>query len=409
MLSTDPRDLLLRWFNIALDAVGGRQCVRAAVTKKSFQGPVSLIAVGKAAVAMAQGAHDVLGDRIEAGFVVTKYSYEGPLPWPVLTAGHPLPDQASLDAGQALLTFIDSIPQKSEVLFLLSGGASSLVEVLVPGIKLDDLRQMNDWILGSGIDIVTANNLRKRVSKIKAGRLALYLAPRTTVCLTISDVPGNNPDSIGSGPLVKSDNFKPQKDLPDWLVEMISRAGFEAPVAGFDHIQTEVVATIEDACRAVVAAARSDDYEAQMSEQLLTGDALLAGPQLAAILETLPSGQVIVSGGETTVKLPPQPGRGGRNQSLALAAAIALDGTAGQYLLAAGTDGSDGPGDDAGGLVDGDTVKRGEAAGFDAGQALATANAGSFLEASGDLITTGPTGTNVMDIVIGITAQEAIK
>lgn len=352
---------------------------------------------------MAQGAHDELGDQIEAGFVVTKYGHQAPLPWPVLTAGHPVPDQASLETGNALLEFIERLPSENEVLFLLSGGASSLVEVLVSGLELAHLHQLNEWIIGSGMDIVTANELRKRISTIKAGRLAQLLAPHTVVCLTISDVPGNDPHSIGSGPLVSPGEFTSPKDLPDWVHELIERTQDTPPSVSFDHVQTEVIATIEDARLAAAKAARSDGYKAKLHETLLVGDALLAGPQLANVMKTSRPGQVNVWGGETTVLLPPNPGRGGRSQSLALAAAIALEGTAGQYLLAVGTDGSDGPGDDAGALVDGHTVERGRAAGFDAAQALASADAGSFLEASGDLIATGPTGTNVMDVVIGIT------
>jgi len=402
MQSANSRDLLLSWFASALDAVDGRQCVKSAVARRSFQAPVSLIAIGKAAAAMAQGALDVLGGRIEAGFVVTKRGHEGPLPWPVLTAGHPVPDQASLDAGNALLVFIDRLPKENEVLFLLSGGASSLVEVLGSGPGLVQLRQLNEWILGSGTDIVIANELRKRVSMIKAGRLAKKLAPHTVICLTISDVPGNNPHSIGSGPLVRPGDFVPSETLPAWVLELIERTPAAVSSADFDHVQTEVIATVEDARLAAAKAARSDSYEVTLHETLLAGNALLVGPHLAGVMKTLRPGQVNVWGGETTVLLPPEPGRGGRCQSLALAAAIALEGTSGQYLLAVGTDGGDGPGDDAGALVDNHTVQRGRAAGFDAAQALELADAGSFLEASGDLITTGPTGTNVMDLVIGL-------
>ncbi len=402
-MRANPRDLLLSWFNTALIAVGGRRCVKAAVSRRSFHSRVSLIAIGKAAVAMAQGAHDGLGDQIEAGFIVTKHGHDGPLPWPVLTAGHPLPDQASLDAGDALLTFINRIPQKNEVLFLLSGGASSLVEVLAPGLGLAHLRQLNKWILGSATDIVSANELRKRLSMIKAGRLAQTLMPHAVVCLTISDVPGNDPRSIGSGLLVMSGGFNPPDSLPVQVSEMIERTPNAVPSAGFDHVQTEVIATIEDARVAAANAARSAGFEVQLHEPLLAGDILIVGPQLAGVLKASQPGQVNVWGGETTVRLPPQPGRGGRNQSLALAAAIALDGANSQYLLTVGTDGSDGPGDDAGALVDSGTVQRGEAVGYNARKALASADAGPFLEASGDLITTGPTGTNVMDLVIGIT------
>lgn len=403
MRSTDPRDLLLRWFTTALDAVDGRQCVRSAIARRSFQTPVSLIAIGKAAVAMAQGAHDELGDQIEAGFIVTKHGHQGPLPWPVLTAGHPVPDQASLETGNALLAFIEKLPTENDILFLLSGGASSLVEVLVPGLELAHLHQLNKWILGSGLDIVATNELRKRLSTIKAGRLAQILVPHNVVCLTISDVPGNDPSSIGSGLLVEPGDFIIPDNLPDWVRELIVHTPGAVESIGFNHVQTEIVATIEDARLVAAKTARSDGYEVKLHETLLEGDVLLAGPQLANVMKTSRPGQVNVWGGETTVLLPPKPGRGGRCQSLALAAAIALEGTTGQYLLAVGTDGTDGPGDDAGALIDGNTVERGGAANFSAAQALELADAGSFLEASGDLIATGPTGTNVMDLVIGIT------
>lgn len=169
MQSTDPRDLLLRWFTAALAAVDGRQCVSTALADRTFSAPISLIAIGKAAVAMARGAQDVVGDQIESGLVITKHGYEAPMPWPVLTAGHPLPDQASLNAGETLIAFINRLPLDHHVLFLLSGGASSLVEVLAPSLGLIHLRQLNEWILSSGTDIVTANELRKSLSMIKAG------------------------------------------------------------------------------------------------------------------------------------------------------------------------------------------------------------------------------------------------
>lgn len=403
MPSPEPRDLLLGWFNAALESVDGRRCVRRALADQSFAGSVALIAIGKAAVAMAQGANDALGDKIKCGFVVTKHGYDGPLPWPVLTAGHPVPDQSSLDAGEALLEYINSLPARADVLFLLSGGASSLIEVLEPGLTLPHLQQLNKWVLGAGIDIVAANNVRKRFSMIKAGRLAQHLAPHSTICLTISDVPGNSLSTIGSGLLVQSNEFELPDNLPEWVVELIGRTKKAAVESGFDHVQTDVIATIEDARQAVMLAAQTDGFDVNLHEPLLLGDVLSVGPQLATTVSKSASGQVHVWGGETTVQLPAQPGRGGRSQSLALAAAIAFDGSAGQYLLAMGTDGSDGPGEDAGALVDGNTVSRGKASGFDAHKELAAANAGAFLEASGDLVATGPTGTNVMDLVIGLT------
>lgn len=216
-------------------------------------------------------------------------------------------------------------------------------------------------------------------------------------------MPGNEPCSIGSGPLVKPKVFDLPESLPPWVLKLIARAPDSAPPAAFDSVRTEIIASVEVAMQAAGIAAEQDGYRVQIHPCLLDGDVFHSGQQLARSLKSSPSGCVQIWGGETTIELPPQPGRGGRNQSLALAAAIALDGDTGQTLLAVGTDGSDGPGHDAGGLVDNKTMQRGEAMGFDAQHALETADAGTFLEACDDLIATGPTGTNVMDLAIGIT------
>ena len=399
------RNLLLHIMQYSLAAVHGRERVRAFLNQHSMPAPVFLISVGKAACAMADGAHAVLGSKIVEALIITKHGYAEALPWPVLEAGHPLPDEQSLVAGQRLLDFVTRIPLDAQVLVLLSGGASALVEVLPEDVGLPQLRALNTWLLASGLDIATMNRYRKRLSRIKGGRLARLLAPRALLCLAISDVPGDDPAAIGSGLLVADTGQLPSADsLPTDLRQALnSNPG--APAADdacFKNVRFEIIARLDDAKHAAAEAARKLGYTARLHAEFVQDDAVFAGERLARTLLAAPQGEVQIWGGETTIKLPPQPGRGGRNQSLALAAAQALAGKEQVWFIAAGTDGSDGPGSDAGGLVDGGTLARGEQEGFSAAQALATANAGAFLEASGDLIQTGPTGTNVMDLMLGL-------
>ncbi len=399
---------LLAILQAALARVNGRGCVQRYLQAHSQTTPIYLIAIGKAAVAMSRGAIDVLEDGIHDGLVITKHGHEEVLPWPCLTAGHPLPDAASLSAGDELLRFISCIPVDGRVLVLLSGGASALVERLPDGVVLEQLQALNHWLLGAGLDIHACNDVRKRVSLIKGGRLASLLSPRSVLCLTISDAPDNDPRVIGSGPLVADSRLSTPSEFvanaPDFVRELIDKAppapGVNDPV--FKAIETVIVATLDDAKHAAAEAATSYGYRTTVEPEFVSGDACAAGTQLARTLCNGESGVVHVWGGETQVVLPPDPGRGGRNQSLALAAAIELAGHGDVFFLAAGTDGTDGPGDDAGALVDGATVVRGKSNTLDAVTALQRADAGSFLQASGDLLRTGPTGTNVMDIMMGL-------
>ncbi len=400
----EPRALLLACFEAALAAVDGRTSVSRFLRAEPIGSAVHLVAIGKAAVPMAQGALDVLGAGIVDAIIVTKDAAGVPLPWPVREAGHPVPDLRSLEAGTALRDFVRRLPRNAVVLVLLSGGASALVEQLPDGVSLDDLRRLTDWLLGSGLDIAAMNRIRKRVSRIKGGRLAEMLHPRPVHCLAISDVPGNEPGAIGSGPLVAAAGSEPEQTaLPDFVNRMLAHSA-PLPLVGapcFDAVHFKIIATLEDAKQAAARAARTRGAEAQVEPKFLEGDAAEAGTRLAQALLKSRGGVVHVWGGETTVRLPSRPGRGGRNQQLALAAALELQGHRGAHLLAVGTDGTDGPTADAGALVDGGTVARAAVHGLSAAEALARADAGTFLEASGDLVNTGPTGTNVMDLVLG--------
>ena len=408
-MSDPSRRQLQIIYRAALAAVNGRRCCQRFLDQHRPDTAVALVAIGKAAGSMAQGAADVLGEQIRRGLVITKAGHSEPLAGTAsgfrsLLAGHPLPDARSLRAGAALLAFIDELPPGLPLLLLLSGGASALVEVLPEGIGLAELRRLNEWLLGSGLDIGAMNALRRSLSCIKGGRLARRLGGRRSLCLMISDVPGDEPGVIGSGLLAPAPpGGVDVAALPDWLRPLLSRAPPQ-PDAGdacFGAVELHLVATLDDALAAAAEAGRAQGLAVRVAPTRLSGDAADCGRALARQLRDGPAG-LHVWGGETTVCLPERPGQGGRNQHLALAAALELRGERGCTLLCAGSDGSDGPGEYAGAIVDGQTLARGERQGLDAVEALRRADSGRFLRASGDLLRTGPTGSNVMDVVLGI-------
>ncbi len=410
-MSDDPtRQPLLSVYRAALAAVNGRRCCRRFLREHRPATPVALVAIGKAASGMAQGAADALGERILRGLVITKAGHGEPLTgaaagFDCLFAGHPVPDARSLQAGAALLAFIDALPAGVPLLLLVSGGASALVEVLPEGAGLAELQRLNDWLLGSGLDIGAMNAVRRSLSCIKGGRLARRLAGRHSLCLMISDVPGDDPGVIGSGLLAPAAAMPAAiaRQTPDWLRPLQGLAP-ALPAAGdrcFATVESHVIARLKDALAAAADAGRGLGLAVFEHATPLSGDAASCGRRLAQRLRDGPAG-LHVWGGETSVRLPARPGRGGRNQHLALAAATVLAGDAHCTLLCAGTDGSDGPGEDAGAVVDGGTLRRGQGQGLNAVEALRRADSGRFLRASGDLLRTGPTGTNVMDVVLGI-------
>ena len=388
----------------AIDAVSGDRLAAQAAGAGSFQPPLDVVAIGKAAAAMAAGVRQVLDEQIRRTLVITKRGHVAP--WAkdlqqaeVMQAGHPLPTPESLIAGQRLLEWINEAAADAGFLFLISGGASSLAEAPVPGIDLATLRRINEWLLASGLSIGQINRIRRKISRIKGGNLLRFLQGRQVQVWLLSDVPADNPEVIGSGLLYPGDDQTGRDvKLPDWLEAVLKSVPTQAPVAA-SIPEHRILANLAMACGAVAERATARGMQASLHDCELDGDAELTGRTLAAELMRLPAG-IHIWGGETTVRLPEEPGRGGRNQHLALAAALVLAGEEDVCLLALGTDGSDGPTEDAGALVDGGSINRGELAGLDAVDRLRRADSGTFLEASGDLISTGPTGTNVRDLVI---------
>ncbi len=403
---TNPREHLLSIYNNALKAVNGRKAVAAYLREEPYYRPLALIAIGKAATQMAAGAFDVLGAHISQALLITKLGHldkqllQG-RSMTCLEAAHPVPDESSLAAGQALLDFIENIPPQYPVLVLISGGASALVEVLAPFVPLADLQRVNRWLLGSGLDIHAMNKIRKSLSAIKGGRLASYLEGHPVLNLLISDVPGDDLRAIGSGLLTRHEEITLPNSLPDWLRALTARTRPLAQSTAFSKIVQRLIATPATAREAACQAAKRLGYVVFNHDDLIVGEAEQAGRTLAQQLCAAKPGIYIWSS-ETTVHLPENPGQGGRCQSLALAAAGELAGRRDVFLLAAGTDGNDGPGDVAGALIDGRTSSRGNREGFKERECLKRADAGSFLAASGDLIYTGPTGTNVMDVLISL-------
>lgn len=396
------RGVLLDLYACACRAVEGRRAVRAALAGHAPRGGVSLIAVGKAAGAMALGALDALGPSVERGLVISRAGHlDAELGrWRTLEClegDHPVPGERSLRAGARLLEFAAATPAGAPALLLVSGGASSLVEALPAGITGADLARVNEWGLGAGLDIHALNAVRRRLSRLKDGRLAAALGHARAEALLISDVPGDDPAVIGSG-LAMAAAAAPLPPLPDWLAALIERAGPLPPGA---RLPCRVVATLGDALAAAARAADERGLSVRELSPPAAGDAVAAASRFAHEL-AVGGSDLLIWGGETSVELPPRPGRGGRNQHFALAAARLIAGHADLVLLAAGTDGTDGNSADAGAIVDGATLARGLAEDLDADAALAAADAGPYLEATGDLLHTGPTGTNVGDVVLGL-------
>jgi hydroxypyruvate reductase len=377
------RSLLLELLDAGLERVEGRRCVRAALlaSPPPRGAPVWAAAIGKAASAMALGAVDALGSSLERMLVVTKLGHLAPelLARPGVEAhesAHPVPDERSLAAGQRLLEWVGELPPAVSPLFLVSGGASSLVEVPEAGVSLADLEQLSVRALADGVPIGELNAQRARLSRIKGGRLAGHLAGRTARALFISDVPDDDPAVIGSGLLGPA-------------------------TSGVDRIERQIIASVDHAMDGVAAAAAQRGLTVYRVPQRFADEATQLAASFAHQL-LIGNTQVRIWGGESTVRLPPHPGRGGRNQHLALAAAKLLQDYPELLLLAVGTDGSDGPTEAAGGLVDAETCAQVVLAGLDPDDCLSRADSGRALAAADALVRTGPTGTNVADLVIGL-------
>ncbi len=359
-----------------------------------------LIAIGKAAEAMSLGAVHQLGGAIKSGLIISKQGHFNSYlltdkRFQCLEAGHPVPNLASLKAGQALLQYIQQLPEDAHCLFLISGGTSSLVEVLEAGWTLTELQQVTQYLLANAYSIDEINAVRCYISKIKAGGLWHSIKNRQVTCLMISDVAGDDPAVIGSGLLFPSTHHVPATLPEKWR----SRFHYSQPIKS-KNLQWKIIATLDDAKQAAASIAIEQGYHVKIDPNFLQGDAEQVAKSCVQQLQHSDA-DMIVWGGETTVNLPNNAPIGGRNQHFALAVAI-LIAKKNYAFICMGTDGSDGTSHVAGGLVNGQTVQYGEKKGLSAQKYLQQANAHAFLSVSNALISTGATGTNVMDLIIGI-------
>src|ERR671917_279087 len=385
---------------------------------------VFVLAAGKAAGSMARAAEELFGERLAGGLIVTKHgnvASSGKLN--VLFAAHPEPDEKGVEAARRAEELARSLKEGDLLLALISGGASALLADPAPPIELADLKELTGALLRSGANISEINTVRKHVSVLKGGGLASLTAPAPTLALLLSDVVSDEPSAIASGltapdPTTLEEARRVLKhygiDPPESVVEHL-RGAEETPKPGdalFEGVANVLCGSGRHAAEAAAQKTRELGYEPLLLSTTITGDAQpIAAVYAAVIREVLESGNplpppcAIVSGGEATVTVRGS-GTGGPNQEFALTLATELDGVGGWAALAADTDGNDGPTDAAGGLVSGATANAIRGGGVDPEEALANNDAYRALEAGGELLVTGPTGTNVNDLRVALVSGE---
>ena len=393
----------------SIRAVQPDEAVSRALAGQNFPGRVVLVAAGKAAWQMAKAAHDVMGNRIDSGVVVTKYDHVmGPIGnFICCEAGHPVPDENSFSGTQKALDLVSDLTEQDTVLFLLSGGGSALFEKpLVPGPVLQDI---TGQLLACGADIVEINTIRKRLSAVKGGRFAEVCAPAHVFSIVLSDILGDPLDMIASGPAVPDSSTCEQAvaiarkyglKLTDGAEALLHQ---ETPKV-LNNVTTQINGSVRELCVAAAKVAQELGYEPVMLTDQLVCQAREAGSFLASVLKThAGSGKKLafIAGGETVVHLTGH-GKGGRNQELALAAAQGIDGISGAAVFSVGSDGTDGPTDAAGGYVDYETAGELKAEGIAIYDVLQDNDAYHALQKTGGLIITGPTGTNVNDVAVAL-------
>ena len=386
---------------------------------------ILVIGAGKAAAPMAAAVEAILGSRLTGGLVSVKDGYTVPLRRvDLVEAGHPLPDVRGQHAAERMLHIAQDARDGDLVLCLISGGGSALLPAPVDGLTLEDKIAVTDLLLRSGAAIGEVNTVRKHLSRIKGGQLAVAAAPARLAVLVLSDVIGNQIDAIASGPAA------PDPTTYADALAILRRYAIEAkmPASALDHlrrgaageipetpkrgdpvmrrVQTVIIGSNEHAARAAAAAARRRGLRTMLLTTSLDGEAREAGRLLASMARSVQDGGLpvrppacLIAGGEVTVTVRGN-GKGGRCQELALAAGLSIAGRAGVLIAGVGTDGTDGPTDAAGAYATGNTLERAEALGLDARAALANNDAYPFFGTLGDLIVTGPTRTNVNDLYL---------
>lgn len=390
--------------------------VQIALGNKEFNTGVVLIAIGKAAWNMAKTAKEVLGSKVKSGIVITKYDHSGgPIEnCEILEAGHPVPDENSVLGATKVLEMVSGLTPEDQVIFLISGGGSSLFEKPLDGVSLEDIRDLTNRLLRSGADIIEINTIRKHLSAVKGGRFAQQCNGAKIYTIILSDVVGDRQDAIASGPAspdstTSADAFRILKkyNLPvgSHLVEAL---GKETPKI-IENCETIVTGNVAALCLAAEKAAGKLGYSTVVLSTTIDCEAKEMGKFLASKVKEIKLERnsqfapkppcAVIFGGETIVRLNGD-GKGGRNQEVALAAALEIAGIEDVVIFSFGSDGTDGPTDAAGGIVDGTTADRIRGKSIIPEACLANNDSYHALKASGDLIITGPTGTNVNDLMV---------
>jgi glycerate 2-kinase len=418
---TTARAALRTLFDTAITAADPRAVLGRHLPPKPASGRCIVVGGGKSAAVMAAALEDAWPDVALEGTVVTRYGHAVPTRRiEVIEASHPVPDANSERGARHLLERVQGLTADDLVIALMSGGASALLAAPVPGLTLADKQAVNRALLACGANITEMNTVRKHLSAIKGGRLAAAAAPARVVTLAISDVPGDDPAVIGSGPTVPdATTFAQARELvarygitlSPQVAERLARDDDETPKPGsLPHAEFRMIATPMMALYAMATKARELGLTPLILGDALEGEASQMGTVMAGIARSvrahghpLRPPAVLLSGGETTVTMSANPtgnpaGRGGRNTTFLLGLAIALDGAPGIWGTAGDTDGIDGMDEIAGALLTPDTLARARAIGWDARATLAAHDSHGYFGAIGDLIVTGPTLTNVNDI-----------
>lgn len=394
--------------NNAIESAKPDAAVRRALEKmETGSGRLVLVATGKAAWQMANAAAQALGDRLDCGVVVTKYDHvKGPIPKvECYEAGHPVPDENSFIGTAKAIEAVTGLTEDDTVLFLISGGGSALFEK--PLVSPEELTSITKQLLASGAEITEMNTVRKRISAVKGGKFAQLCKPAKVFSVVLSDIIGDPLDMIASGPAYPdSSTCQQAKDIVakyniQLSPETYGLLDIETPKT-LDNVTTEITGSVKQLCVSAEATARDLGYETVFLTDELCCQAREAGSFLGTIARSnynTEKSVAYICGGETVVKLIGK-GMGGRNQELALSAAIHIDGLENVAVFSVGSDGTDGPTDAAGGYVDGTTAAALRAAGMDAEEILSRNDAYNGLKECGGLIMTGPTGTNVNDLSV---------
>ncbi|MER8882225.1 glycerate kinase [Mesorhizobium sp. M0074] len=415
MTEVDPKPFLISIFNAAVAAADPQRSIKDHLPARP-KGRTIVIGAGKGSAQMA-AAFEKVWDRPIEGLVVTRYGYGAACRRiEIIEAAHPVPDAAGLEASRRLLEKVQGLTADDLVVALISGGGSALLPSPAEGLTLADEIAVNEALLASGAPIAAMNTIRKHLSSIKGGRLAAAAYPAKVVSLVVSDIPGDDPALVASGPTVPDIGSREDAlasiaaydmKLPASVMAHINSPAADAPRPDdprFIRNEVHLIASAGVSLEAAAAEARYQGIEAVILSDSIEGEAREVGSVHAAIAREVATRNrpfakpvLILSGGETTVTLRAK-GKGGRNSEFLLAFAIGISGMAGVHALAADTDGIDGSEDNAGAFADGSTVSRMHKAGVDAKAMLAGNNAWTAFNAVDDLFVPGPTGTNVNDL-----------